>query len=399
MEFCNENANGSKTWKVYLDNAATTPVTKDVFDAMRPYLMSGYGNPSSLYKLGREARSAVERAREQVAVAINAAPHEIFFTSGGSESDNWAIKGTAFAMQKTGRHIITSQIEHHAVLNSCRWLEDQGFSVTYLPVDGNGIVDPEDVRKAIRNDTILISIMTANNEIGTIQQINEIGRIARDHGKLFHTDAVQAIGAIGVNVKEMCTDMLSISGHKFHAPKGIGALYIKDGLAGKTIFPLIHGGSQENGERAGTENVASIVGLGKAIELATSGIDEKSRRIKNLRLMLWKNIQNRILGARLNGHIVERLPNNLHISIPGVDAESLLLELDRHGISASAGSACTSGWLEPSHVLKAIGLSDSDAWTSFRLTIGDDTTEEDIEYTSNVLCEAAELLSRAENDI
>lgn len=363
--------------RVYLDNAATTPMSREVIDEMLPYFDIQYGNPSSLHSYGRRAKAAITHAYEQVATSINASPKEIYFTSGGSESDNWAIKGIAFAYQNIGRHIITSAIEHHAILHTCEWLEQMGFRVTYLPVNKYGMVNPHDVERAVCKDTILISIMTANNEIGTIQPIAEIGQIARRHGVLFHTDAVQAVGAIDVDVERMNVDMLSISGHKFHAPKGIGALYIRNGVR---IDPLIHGGMQEGGLRAGTENVASIAGFGKAIELATQDLHEKSERIRHLRDLLWNGIGERLPNVRLNGHPEKRLAGNLNILIPNVDAESLLLALDGRGIAVSAGSACMSGWNEPSHVLKAIGLTDDEARCSLRVSIGDTMIEDDVEY-------------------
>lgn len=363
--------------RVYLDNAATTPMSREVIDEMLPYFDIQYGNPSSLHSYGRRAKAAITHAYEQVATSINASPKEIYFTSGGSESDNWAIKGIAFAYQNIGRHIITSAIEHHAILHTCEWLEQMGFRVTYLPVNKYGMVNPHDVERAVCKDTILISIMTANNEIGTIQPIAEIGQIARRHGVLFHTDAVQAVGAINVDVERMNVDMLSISGHKFHAPKGIGALYIRNGVR---IDPLIHGGMQEGGLRAGTENVASIAGFGKAIELATQDLHEKSERIRHLRDLLWNGIGERLPNVRLNGHPEKRLAGNLNILIPNVDAESLLLALDGRGIAVSAGSACMSGWNEPSHVLKAIGLTDDEARCSLRVSIGDTMIEDDVEY-------------------
>lgn len=366
----------------YLDNAATTPVSNAVYQAMLPCLEEKYGNPSSPHTLGRQARKAVEHARAQVATSIHAKQEEIHFTSGGSESDNWAIKGAAFANSNKGKHIIASVIEHHAILRSCEWLEQLGFSVTYLPVNSFGMVNPSDVEHAIHDDTILISIMTANNEIGTIQRISEIGEIARSHSVLFHTDAVQAIGAIDVSVEQMHVDMLSISGHKFHAPKGVGALYVRNGAR---IDSLIHGGMQENGRRAGTENVAGIVGLGQAIELATRNLSKKSEKVARVRNSFWDEIREAIPTVRLNGHPTERLPGNLSIMIPGVDAESLLLALDRSGIAVSAGSACMSGWNEPSHVLKAIGLSDEEARCTIRLSFGSDEREEDIRLIAKTL--------------
>lgn len=368
--------------RIYLDNAATTAVAPEVLEAMLPYFTEVYGNPSSIHATGRTAHKAVDQARRQVAAAIGAQPQEIYFTAGGSESDNWAIKGTALAQQRKGNHIITSAIEHHAVLHTCAWLEKHGFEVTYLPVDEFGRVNPEDVEKAITDKTILISIMTANNEIGTIQPIREIGAIARAHKILFHTDAVQAVGAIPVNVDEMNVDMLSMSGHKFHGPKGIGALYIRKGVR---IDTLIHGGAQERGLRAGTENLPGIVGIGKAIELATANLDENARRITALRDKLMDGILERIPDARINGHRTQRLPNNCNVSIRYIEGEAMLLRLDLAGIAASSGSACTSGSLDPSHVLLAIGLPHEIAHGSLRLTLGADTTEKDIDAVLDTL--------------
>lgn len=368
--------------RIYLDNAATTAVAPEVLETMLPYFTEVYGNPSSIHATGRTAHKAVDQARRQVATAIGAQPQEIYFTAGGSESDNWAIKGTALAQQRKGNHIITSAIEHHAVLHTCAWLEKHGFEVTYLPVDEFGRVNPEDVEKAITDKTILISIMTANNEIGTIQPIREIGAIARAHKILFHTDAVQAVGAIPVNVDEMNVDMLSMSGHKFHGPKGIGALYIRKGVR---IDTLIHGGAQERGLRAGTENLPGIVGIGKAIELATANLDENARRITALRDKLMDGILERIPDARINGHRTQRLPNNCNVSIRYIEGEAMLLRLDLAGIAASSGSACTSGSLDPSHVLLAIGLPHEIAHGSLRLTLGADTTEKDIDAVLDTL--------------
>lgn len=368
--------------RIYLDNAATTAVAPEVLETMLPYFTEVYGNPSSIHATGRTAHKAVDQARRQVAAAIGAQPQEIYFTAGGSESDNWAIKGTALAQQRKGNHIITSAIEHHAVLHTCAWLEKHGFEVTYLPVDEFGRVNPEDVEKAITDKTILISIMTANNEIGTIQPIREIGAIARAHKILFHTDAVQAVGAIPVNVDEMNVDMLSMSGHKFHGPKGIGALYIRKGVR---IDTLIHGGAQERGLRAGTENLPGIVGIGRAIELATANLDENARRITALRDKLTDGILERIPDARINGHRTQRLPNNCNVSIRYIEGEAMLLRLDLAGIAASSGSACTSGSLDPSHVLLAIGLPHEIAHGSLRLTLGADTTEKDIDAVLDTL--------------
>lgn len=361
--------------RIYLDHAATTPVSPAVLEAMLPYFTQVYGNPSSIHAIGREAHKAVDHARRQVAAAIGAQHQEIYFTAGGSESDNWAIKGAAFALCGKGRHIITSAIEHHAVLHTCQWLEKQGFTVTYLPVDSMGRVRPEDVEKAITDETILISIMTANNEIGTIEPVREIGRIARAHRVLFHTDAVQAIGAIPVNVDDFGCDMLSLSAHKFHGPKGTGALYIRRGVR---LDSLVHGGAQERGLRAGTENLPGIVGLGKAIELAVENLDENARRLSRLRDMLMDGILSSVPDVRINGSREDRLPNNCNISVRYIEGEALLLRLDLAGICGSSGSACTSGSLDPSHVLLAIGLPHEIAHGSLRLTLGTDTTEADI---------------------
>ena len=368
--------------RIYLDNAATTAVSPAVLEAMLPYFSECFGNPSSIHGTGREAHRAVDTARKQVAAAIGAQPQEIYFTAGGSESDNWAIKGTAFAKKNKGNHIITSAIEHHAVLHTCKWLEKQGFEVTYLPVDETGLVSPEDVEKAITDRTILISIMAANNEIGTIQPIAEIGRIAHEHGIAFHTDAVQAIGAVPIDVDRMNIDMLSMSGHKFHGPKGIGVLYIRRGVR---LDTLIHGGAQERGQRAGTENLAGIVGIGKAIELAAADLDENAARMTRLRDKLINGILKTIPDVRLNGHPSLRLPNNCNVSIRYVEGEALLLRLDLAGIAGSSGSACTSGSLDPSHVLLAIGLPHEIAHGSLRLSLGTDTTEDQIDEVLRVL--------------
>ena len=362
--------------RIYLDNAATTAVSPEVLTAMLPYFTECYGNPSSIHSTGRDAHKAVDAARRQVAAAINADPSEIYFTAGGSESDNWAIKGTAFAKRDKGNHIITTAIEHHAVLHTCQWLEKQGFEVTYLPVDENGLVSVEDVEKAITDKTILISVMAANNEIGTIEPIAEIGALARSRGILFHTDAVQAVGAIPLDVKAMNIDMLSMSGHKFHGPKGIGALYIRKGVK---IDQYLHGGAQERGQRAGTENLAGIVGMGKAIEIATQHLEENAARLTVLRDKLIDGILAEIPDVRLNGHRTQRLPNNVNVSVRYVEGEALLLRLDLAGIAGSSGSACTSGSLDPSHVLLAIGLPHEIAHGSLRLSLGTDTTEAEID--------------------
>ena len=362
--------------RIYMDNAATTRVKPEVLEAMLPYYGEVFGNPSTIYYYGREAHNALDHARQQVAAAIGADKDEIYFTSCGTESDNWAIKGAAFAHQKKGNHIITSVIEHHAVLHTCGWLEKHGFEVTYLPVDEYGRVNPADVEKAITDQTILISIMFANNEIGTIQPIVEIAKIARAHNILFHTDAVQAVGAVPINVHELGVDMLSLSGHKFYAPKGVGALYIRRGVR---IDTHQHGGAQERGKRGGTENMAQIVGLGKAIELATADVEGHAKKLAHMRDRLIDGILAEIPEVRLNGHRTERLPNNVNVSIRYIEGEALLLRLDLAGIAASSGSACTSGSLDPSHVLLAIGLPHEIAHGSLRLSLGDFNTEHDVD--------------------
>jgi len=369
---------------VYMDHAATTPVRPEVVEAMLPYFSERFGNPSSLYALAREAKEAVEEARGRVAAAIGGRPEEVFFTSGGTESDNWAVKGVAAALRKRGDHIITSAIEHHAVLHPCEVLEKQGYRVTYLPVDEFGRVNPGAVEDAVTDRTILVSVMAANNEIGTVQPVAEIGRIAHDHGVLFHTDAVQAIGAFPVDVDAMGADLLALSAHKFGGPKGIGALYIRRGTR---IESLVHGGGQERGRRAGTENVPGIVGLGRAIELATADIEGHNRRIAAMRDRLVRGVLGSIPDTRLNGHPKERLPNNANFSFRYVEGESILLLLDAHGICASTGSACSSASLEPSHVLLAIGLPHEEAHGSLRLTLGDANTGEDIDHVLSVLPE------------
>ena len=367
---------------IYLDHAATTPVKPEVLEAMLPYFTEKFGNPSSIYSLGRGNRKAIEESREKVAKALNAKSKEIFFTSGGSEADNWCIKGVAFANQDKGKHIITSNIEHHAVSHTTKYLERFGFEITYIPVDEKGLVHVEDIEKAIRPDTILISIMFANNEIGTVQPIEEIGKLARAKGIYFHTDAVQAVGNIHIDVEKMNIDILSLSAHKFYGPKGVGALYIRDGVK---ISPMIHGGAQERGKRASTENVPAIVGLGKAIEIATEGIDEYGRKLRELRDRVIKEVLEKIPYSRLNGDIENRLPGNANFSFEFVEGESILLSLDMKGICASSGSACTSGSLDPSHVLLAIGLPHEIAHGSLRLTFGEENTHEDIDTLMQVL--------------
>ena len=365
-----------------MDNSATTRISSEVLDSMMPYLTTGYGNPSSIYSIGRESRKAVENARELVAKALSCDTNEIYFTSGGSESDNWAIKGVAFANENKGKHIITTSIEHHAVLHTCKYLEKYGFEITYLPVKSNGIIDINDLKKAIRKDTILISIMYANNEIGSIQPIKEIGEIAKENNIYFHTDAVQAIGNIPINLKELNIDLLSLSAHKFHGPKGVGVLYIRKGVK---ISNMIHGGGQEKNMRAGTENVAGIVGLGKAIELATIDIEKKSKYLITLRERLIKGIMESIPDTILNGDPINRLPGNVNVCFKYIEGESILLLLDMKGICASSGSACTSGSLNPSHVLLAIGLPHEIAHGSLRLTLSEENTQEEIEYVLETL--------------
>lgn len=362
---------------VYADNAATTQISNEVFSAMEYWLKEGYGNPSSIYAKGRDAGHAIEDARKSVAAALGAQPAEIFFVGCGSEADNWAIKGTAHKLAAKGKkHIVTTTFEHHAVLHTCAALEKEGFEVTYLPVNEKGLVTAQQVADAIRPDTALVTIMYANNEIGTIQPIPEIGKICREKGVWFHTDAVQAVGNVPINVVEQQIDMLSMSGHKIHAPKGVGVLYIKKGI----LLPnLIDGGGQERGRRAGTENVASIVGLGRAIEIACSNLPEKNERVRAMRDRIIDALLE-IPMARLNGDREHRLAGNINISFPGVEGEALLLSLDLQGICASSGSACTSGSLDPSHVLLAIGLSHEVAHGSLRISINDWTTDEDVEH-------------------
>ena len=377
--------------RVYMDNAATTALKREVLDAMMPYLTDIYGNPSSLHTFGQEAHKAVADARRKVAEAIGAkdAEREIIFTGCGTESDNMVLMGIAERYQKKGRHIITTAVEHHAVLYTARRLEKMGFEVTYLPVDEYGRVTAEQVREAIRPDTILVSVMFGNNEVGTIMPIAEIGAVCREKGVFFHTDAVQAVGHVRINVEEMNIDMLSLSAHKFHGPKGVGALYVRKGVV---VPALLTGGAQEHNKRAGTENVAGIVGLGKAIEMACGSIDETSARMTKLRDKLIKRIPELIPEVKLNGHPTERLPGNVNFSIKFIEGESILLMLDLNGIAASSGSACTSGSLDPSHVLLAMGLPHEVAHGSLRLTLGDDTTEEDVDYVLEVLPRIVERL-------
>jgi cysteine desulfurase len=367
---------------VYMDHSATTYVRKEVLDAMVPYFTDHFGNPSSIYHIAGVSRKAIDTARAQVAKALGAGPEEIYFTSGGSESDNWAIKGIASANVKKGNHIITTKIEHHAVLHTCQFLEKNGFTVTYLPVDKYGLVDPAELERAITNQTILISIMYANNEIGTIEPIAELGAIARKHKIPFHTDAVQAIGNVPIDVNTQNIDLLSLSAHKFYGPKGVGVLYIRKGTK---IDNLIHGGGQERRRRAGTENIAGIIGCGKAIELATADIEGHNKRIRTLRDRLLQGIQAAIPDTHLNGHPEKRLPGNINISFEFIEGESMLLWLDDEGICASTGSACTSGSLEPSHVLLATGLPVEISHGSLRLTLGNVNTDADVDFVLEVL--------------
>ena len=368
--------------KIYLDNAATTPTDARVIEAMLPFFSQVYGNPSSLHAFGQETKHAIEEARYIAAQFIGASQEEVVFTSGGTESNNSAIKGVAYARHDKGNHIITSRIEHHAVLETCHFLEKQGFEVTYVPVDEFGLVDPADVKKAITGKTILISIMHANNEMGTIEPIAAIGKVARAEGIYFHTDAVQTLGHLPVDVNELNVDLLSASGHKLYGPKGVGVLYIRKGVR---MLPFMHGGDQEQGRRASTHNVPGIVGFGKAVELAKMEMTGEIEKMTLLRDKLIKGILDKIEYARLNGHPKDRLPNNVNVSIPYVEGESMLLNLDMEGIACSTGSACTSSSLEPSHVLAAIGLSHELAHGSLRFSLGRQTSEEDIDYVLKVL--------------
>ena len=369
---------------IYLDNAATTKTAPEVVEAMLPYFSEHYGNPSSIYSLGTESKKAVSEVRESIAKSLGAATNEIYFTAGGSEADNWAIKATAEAYAQKGKHIITSAIEHHAVLHTCEYLEKRGFEVTYVGVDENGILKLDELEKAIRPDTILISVMFANNEIGTIQPIKEIGRIAKEHGILFHTDAVQAYGQLPINVDEYQIDMLSASAHKLNGPKGIGFLYIRKGLKTRSF---IHGGAQERSRRAGTENVPGIVGLGAASARAFSRMEEKTEKEIELRDYLIRRIEEEVPYCRLNGDRTRRLPNNVNFSFQFVEGESLLIMLDMRGICASSGSACTSGSLDPSHVLLAIGLPHEIAHGSLRLTLSEENTKEELDATVEAIKE------------
>jgi len=367
---------------LYLDHAATTPLDPKVAEAMLDFLQDRFGNPNSVYRFGQESRNAMEEARRKIAAILNCNAGEIIFTSGGTEADNLAIKGVAWAKRNKGRHIITSAIEHHAVLHTCQYLERQGFEVTYLPVDKYGMVDPQEVKNALKQNTILVSIMQANNEIGTIQPIAEIGEILANTDIYFHTDAVQTVGHIPVDVQELQVDLLSFSAHKFHGPKGIGGLFVRQGTA---IDPLLHGGGQERGLRSGTENVAGIVGMAVALEIATENMAQNIKKQTAMRDRLLKEIPEKIAGAHITGHPLKRLPGNASFCFEDVDGESIVLKLDMEGICASTGSACSSGSLEPSHVLLALGLSKRLANGSLRLTLGRDNTEEDINRVLQIL--------------
>lgn len=374
---------------IYLDNAATTQVYPEVLKAMEPYFTEYYGNPSSIYSFAVESKKAVDEARQTIADFLHATSEEIYFTGGGSESDNWALKATAEAYKSKGKHIITSKIEHHAILHTCEYLEKQGFEVTYLDVDENGLVNPEEVEKAIRPDTILISVMFANNEIGTIEPIAEIGKIAKEHGVLFHTDAVQAFGHVPIDVEKMNIDMLSASGHKINGPKGIGLMYIRKGLK---LGSFIHGGAQERHRRAGTHNVPGIVGFAKAVELASAHLEERIKYETELRDYYIHRVETEIPYAKLNGDRTSRLPNNTNFCFRFIEGESMLILLDQKGICASSGSACTSGSLDPSHVLLAIGLPHEIAHGSLRVTLSEKTTKEEIDYTVDELKKIIERL-------
>ena len=376
--------------KIYMDYAATTPVDPRVLEAMKPYFSKKYGNASSLHSFGQESKKAIDEARQKVAELINANSNNIIFTSCATEANNFAIKGIAYANKNKGNHIITSQIEHHAVLHPCQWLEKQGFKVTYLPVNKYGLVDLNELEKAIRKETILVSIMHANNEIGTIEPIEEIGKICQERGIYFHTDAVQSFGKIEINVEKMNIDLLSASAHKLYGPKGVGCLYIRNGIK---IDSLLHGGSQEFNLRAGTENVAGIVGFGKASEIAKKEMKSEEKRLAALRDKLIRNVL-KIENSYLNGHPTKRLPNNTNFWFKFIEGESLVMRLNAKGIAASTGSACSARSLEPSHVLLAIGLKHEEAHGSLRLTLGRWSTEEDVDYVSSVLPEIVEKLRK-----
>jgi cysteine desulfurase len=368
--------------RIYLDHAATTPTRPEVLDAMLPFFADSFGNPSSIHSYGRDAKGVVEEARTRIAELIGARSEEIIFTSGGTEADNYALKGVAYANEHKGNHIITTSIEHHAVLNVCKFLGRRGFTITYLPVDKYGLVDPDDVKKAITDKTILISVIHASNEVGTIEPVEEIGKIAREAQVYFHTDAVQTLGHIPVNVDKLKADLLTISGHKLYGPKGVGALYVRKGTK---LVSFMHGGQQEKGRRAGTENVPAIVGFGRAVELAGQEIDKEAERLSGLRDKLIKGLSEKIDNIHLNGHPTRRLPNNVNISVDFVEGESMLLSLDLEGVCASTGSACSSASLEPSHVLLALGVPPGQAHCSLRFTLGPENTAADGERVLEVL--------------
>jgi cysteine desulfurase len=380
--------NVSQTRRVYMDHNATTPVHPEVLEAMLPYYKDRFGNASSIHSFGREAKVALEESREKVAKLINASPQEIYFTSGGTESDNLALKGTAFANRKKGNHIITSKIEHHAVFESCKFLEKEGFEVTYLPVDVQGFVDPHDLKKAMRKETILVSIMHANNEVGTIEPIDQLCEITKEKGAYFHTDAVQSLGKIPVDVQKLNVDMLSLSSHKIYGPKGAGAIYIRKGTR---ITPWSHGGHHERSRRAGTENLPGIVGLAKAVEIAHRDMEEQSQHLRNLSEAFYKKLTRAIPDVILHGHLEKRIPNTLNLSFKAVEGESMILSLDLKRVAVASGSACTSGTLEPSHVLSAMGISPEIAQTAIRFSFGRENTLEDVEYVVEIL---PEIVSR-----
>lgn len=374
--------------RVYLDHNATTPVHPEVLEAMLPYYKDKFGNASSIHCFGREAKVTLEETREKVAESINTDPSEICFTGGGTESDNLAVKGTAFANRQKGKHIITSKIEHHAILESCKFLEKEGFEVTYLPVDKYGFVDPDDLKKVLRKDTILVSIMYANNEVGTIQPIEELAKVTKDNGTYFHTDAVQSVGKTPVDVQKLNVDMLSISAHKIYGPKGVGAIYIRKGTR---MTSWSHGGSHERSRRAGTENIPGIVGLAKAVEIARRDMEKQSKHLRNLSEAFYQKLTQTIPDVFLNGHWEKRIPNTLNLSFKAVEGESIILSLDLKGVAVASGSACTSGTLEPSHVLSAMGIAPEIAQAAIRFSFGRENTMEDVEYVVGIL---PEIISR-----
>lgn len=375
--------------KIYLDHNATTPVHPEVLEEMLPYFKDKFGNPSSIHGFGREAKVALEEAREKVAQLLDVSSSEIFFTAGGTESDNLAVKGTAFANRNKGLHIITSRIEHHAVLESCKFLEKEGFTITYLPVDSKGVVDPEDLRKAIRDDTILVSIMYVNNEVGSIQPLEVISPLVKDKGIYLHTDAVQALGKIPIDMRKLNVDMLSLSGHKIYGPKGIGAIYIRKGVR---ITPWSHGGHHERSRRAGTENIPGIIGFAKAAEVAFRELDDQNRHLKNLTETFYRKLVETVPDVILNGDLNSRAVNTLNLSFKGVEGESIILSLDLKGVAVASGSACTSGTLEPSHVLSAMGIAPEIAQGAIRFSFGRNNTIEDVEYVTSIIPEIVNRL-------